>query len=219
MSQKEQEINSFVVGCAGVLYDEAVSSAQRVAVKNTILLAQLASNTAKPAHSADWYVNFQSLLAKCGWITKKFTSFQQYQPSSTVVQLNEVSVSLFSPYLPAAAKKNFVKMLDYLNRRTNLQARSLLNFIGVSDSSVAYQFLYVYITEEQSLGLKILSFYFQSSESYLGFLYNKFDSKTIRIDQSLCEYSLNETLYNTLAHQIASTLDFHLDQDVVAVTE
>lgn len=197
-----------VIGGSMTSFTENLTGQSKSDVKNSTLLAQLASDHAfdRYADPMNWYKHYTMTLGNIGWNQPKF-AFDNYKSGGSTVKMDEAVLEILS----AIATGNELAMV----------AATMEGLKGLSDDSKQmkiwdahasngsngnFQIMPVDKLANDDVVMALTGMQFNASTSHGSFLWWSWSSTSINIQRAASKFVLNEDVYAQVRQAIVDKL-------------
>lgn len=219
---KDAEPEGVVIGSQLVDFAADMPSAQREAVSNALLLAQLAANKAVGADQRDtrsWYASYRNTLQRIGWHGDA-TEFQQQALSADGALVHKEILPLVTAFLgPAASAASIVvRMLQSLSAMDEGKPWITL-FQDDSQTLTGAQFQLSRATQA-AMGdpeVALLAIDIEASRRITQVLFFKLTREATRLEKSTSTLAIGSGLLQSISRSLRDKVHVHVADNVAAI--
>jgi len=189
-------------------FTERLSGQSKADVKNSTLLAQLASDYAFDRYNApmDWYKNYTKVLGQIGWNQPAF-AFDTYTSGGSTVKMDEAvlnilaSIATGNEIAMVAATMEALKGLSDGSKQMTIWDASASN-----GGKGTFQIMPVDKLPNDDVVMILTGMQFNASTSHSRFLWWSWSSTSIKIQRAANRFVLNEDVYAQVREAVIKKL-------------
>jgi hypothetical protein len=215
---RPNENQSIVVASQLQAFAKGVASSTRLAIQNSVLLAQLvAQKQASPDDFVKWYASYFETLNKIGWLIRE-QGFALFDSGATQTDVHEALLQLAAGLMGGPATTAFQLVAATVGALQKLKQgdQTIAIFSRETEHAQAGRFQ-VSVAEQESdggLAISLMAFRLHASTTVTSVLFFKFASNKATLEHFSGKVGVNEGLLEAVAEQIAGKVRDFIEGNV-----
>lgn len=198
----------FVDAGSLVCFNSNVHPEQKYDVLESTLFAQLTANAKynRFTDSNNWYKFYNKVMAKVGWLTQEFVSFDECISFPPVFKISDVVIEIFSRELGDEGERIRV-VKDTIDRlKQSDEGLNLFDSNSTSDKNGNFQILSCTVDKSNQVSVAFLGSHLKSSEIAPNYFFAKMKKNDVHLFKSNQVFTLNEDVYSQVREEVKKKL-------------